>query len=243
MNTRVFFVAIALLCAASFGGIIPAIAFAQSYPTYSSSSSGTYTSVLGTNGIVYTYNANTGTYMSSPTGVAYNPITQMYTYNGVTYSYNQNTRLYTAHGVFFTFNASTNTFTPITNSGVTTTTNASNSTIVFYTKTGTPIYATQGASIPAGLYYTARGRPLYYYGNGYYYNSTTQTYGSINNPSFISTTYPLTTTVATPGAPNTGEGGNAPLNWTLLILAAIITLSGSTYFVHRAVVAQRTISK
>ena len=194
----------------------------------------TYSSVLGTNGITYVYNAGTGTYMSN--NVTYNPTTQMYTMGGVTYSYNQKTELYSSGGINYTYNFSTRTFVPTSATSAVTTVN---STPVFYTQLGSPVYAIPGQAIPAGRYFMANGSPLYYYGDGVYYNPTSQTYGDIYYPSFISTTYPgsfvvVNTPAKTPTAPNTGAGGEAPLNWALLMLSALIVVVGTTYLVRQA---------
>ncbi len=116
----------------------------------------------------------------------------------------------------------------------------------FYTATGAMIHE-NAASIPVGHYFTANGDPLYYYGNGIYYNATTQTYGDVYVPGFVSATYPgssMTTAQATtPGVPDTGLGGEAPLNWTLLALSACITLAGIAYFIRRQVSLQHASAK
>lgn len=109
----------------------------------------------------------------------------------------------------------------------------------FYTASGMMVHQS-AATIPVGHYFTANGDPLYYYGHGIYYNATTQTYGDVYVPGFVSSTYPsssvTTAQATTPGAPDTGRGGEAPFNWTLLALSTCITLAGVAYFIRRAVV-------
>ena len=50
------------------------------------------------------------------------------------------------------------------------------STPIFYTQTGTVVNP-GGSVVPAGYYYLANHDQIYYYGNGTYYDPTTQTYG------------------------------------------------------------------
>jgi len=183
--------------------------------------------VLGTNGSTYNYNAGTGMYTAS-NGSTYNPSGGTYTADGVTYTYNPNSGLYYTNGVAYTYNPSSNAFTQANLPATPVTTG----TPVFYTQGGAPIY--NNGSLPAGIYYNASGQSLYYYGNGYYYNAATATYGSIYSPGFVSTTYPGSSVSITPTAPNTGfGGGTVALNWTLLAASFLVVAFGAGYLVRR----------
>jgi len=98
---------------------------------------------------------------------------------------------------------------------------------------------TSGGTLPAGNYTDASGHQIYYYGNGTYYDSTTQTYGgSIYNPSGAagaSLNYDVNNsavTGTTPGVPNTGAGGSATATWLTLAIAGLVVLGGSAYVTY-----------
>jgi hypothetical protein len=124
---------------------------------------------------------------------------------------------------------------------------------VLYDQSGNAVNTGSGTTLSAGWYYTQPGgnasQQVYYYGNGTYYDPTTRMYGgSTQNPSGASgfvipatggtgttgtgtgtgTTGTGTGTV-TPGVPNTGAGGDALLNWMLLLSAAGLLGAGVVY--------------
>ena len=55
---------------------------------------------------------------------------------------------------------------------------ASGSTLIFYNQSGQAINSS-GTSEPAGYYYLSNGNQVYYYGNGTYYDTATETYGGM----------------------------------------------------------------
>ena len=86
--------------------------------------------------------------------------------------------------------------------------------------------------LAAGYYNLAGGQQVYYYGNGTFYNATAQTYGgSVNNPSGMAgvSIGSAGSAATAPGLPNTGVGGNAAMNWTILLASAAIAVAGIAY--------------
>ena len=118
-------------------------------------------------------------------------------------------------------------------------TGTSGSMPILYDQNGNQVNATNG-SIPAGYYYlnapqSQGGHQVEYYGNGTYYDPTTQTYGgSINSNSSTGTS---NSSSVTPGAPNTGEGGMAAYNWLILGLSAAVFLGSVAFVATRAIIA------
>lgn len=109
-----------------------------------------------------------------------------------------------------------------------------------YDQSGNPVNATV-SKVPAGYYYLQTGgqHQVYYYGNGTYYDASTGTYGgSVSNPNGTSGAglgyVPSTGTVVatTPGVPNTGAGGDAPTNWTLLVGSGLAVLGGAAFLTY-----------
>ena len=103
-------------------------------------------------------------------------------------------------------------------------TTATGQTPVFYNQAGQAVNPA-GTSVPAGNYYLANGNQVEYYGNGTYYNPTTQTYGGMIFGGPV-------TTVSAPGIPNTGMGGQATMNWFVLAATALI-FAGATVYIYR----------
>ncbi len=118
-------------------------------------------------------------------------------------------------------------------------------TPVFHTQTGVQVYNTAGASIAPGIYYLANDTQIYYYGNSIYYNPNTQTYGSITDPSYISTNYPYSVSSTAPivGIPNTGAGGNAGSTWLTLAALGMLVLAGGAYLAYRSISRQTALAK
>ena len=134
---------------------------------------------------------------------------RVYYYGNGTY-YDQTTQLY--GGMVFGSDS-----TPVTVAGA---------TPVFYTQTGQALNPA-GSALNAGYYYLSNGVQVYYYGNGTYYNPTTQTYGGMIFGGVA---------VTTPTVPNTGAGGQATMNWLLLASSALVFLGGAAYVTRRAAV-------
>jgi hypothetical protein len=95
-------------------------------------------------------------------------------------------------------------------------------------------------ALPAGYYYLGGtpaqgGHQVYYYGNGTYYDPTTQTYGgSVSDPNGtagVALNYSTSPIASTPGVPNTGAGGDGVMNWLLLSISAMTVLLGGAYIV------------
>ena len=106
-----------------------------------------------------------------------------------------------------------------------------------YDQSGNPVN-TGVSAVPAGYYFLQTGgqHQVYYYGNGTYYDASTGMYGgSTSNPNGTSGaglgyTPSTGTVVATvPGVPNTGAGGNAPMNWALLAVSGAVVLGGAAF--------------
>ena len=103
-----------------------------------------------------------------------------------------------------------------------------------YNSSNTQVNSTS-AYLPAGYYFLAGGQQVYYYGNGTYYNATAGVYGgSVNNPNGlagVSLGY-VASASTVPGLPNTGAGGNALLNWMLLVASALVASAGLSYLIR-----------
>jgi hypothetical protein len=128
---------------------------------------------------------------------------QVYYYGNGTY-YDSTTGTYGGH-VFGSYVAATPTgYTP-----------------VFYSQSGQAINP-DGSPLSAGYYYLQNGNQVYYYGNGTYYNNTTQTYGGMIFGGAVASP-------GTPTAPNTGMGGTAAMNWFLLVSTALVFVVGAVY--------------
>ena len=123
-----------------------------------------------------------------------------------------------------------------TNTGTMNTTSSNTTTNMptFYDQAGNQVGA-NGASMPAGYYYlqTGGGHQIYYYGNGTYYDPTTQTYGGMINGANGTTGSTggtgSTGSTGTVGFPNTGEGGNAAANWALIVTSGALAIGGAAY--------------
>ena len=96
--------------------------------------------------------------------------------------------------------------------------------------------------LPAGNYYlgggpATGGHQIYYYGNGTYYDATTQTYGgSTSDPNGTSgAALNYATPTVTPGVPNTGAGGMAAYNWAILIVSGVVLAGALAYIARRAI--------
>ncbi len=108
-----------------------------------------------------------------------------------------------------------------------------------YDQSGNPVNAGT-AAVPAGYYYLSTGsqHQVYYYGNGTYYDASIGQYGgSISNPNGTSGAglgYVNSSSViaSVPGVPNTGFGGDASGNWTLLIVSGVVTLVGAAFLAY-----------
>ena len=112
---------------------------------------------------------------------------------------------------------------------------------VLYDQAGNPVNTGTG-TLGAGYYYlgggpSTGGHQIYYYGNGTYYDATTQTYGGStgdpNGTSGAALNYVAPT--VTPGVPNTGAGGMAAYNWTILILSGAVLAGALAYIGRRAI--------
>jgi hypothetical protein len=133
-------------------------------------------------------------------------------------------------------------------SNTTSNTSGSNTSGTSYTGNMPELYMTQGGTVSNGAgssaltpgwYYMQSGNRVYYYGNGTYYDPVTQTYGgSVSNPNGTAGAYTYTVnnssgsnagTSVTPSVPNTGAGGDAPLNWFLLLASGTIAVGGALY--------------
>jgi hypothetical protein len=107
---------------------------------------------------------------------------------------------------------------------------------VLYNQSGQAVN-TGNTAVPAGYYYLqtgGAGTQVYYYGNGVYYNPAIGEYGgSVSDPNGTAGRelgyVVVGSTLATnnPGVPNTGNGGNAPGAWALLIVSGIVVLAGA----------------
>ena len=111
-----------------------------------------------------------------------------------------------------------------------------------YNQNGAEVNSGSG-TLGAGYYYlgggpSQGGHQVYYYGNGTYYDATTQTYGgSVTDPNGtagVVLNYANTTTTV-PGVPNTGAGGQAASNWLVLLLAGAAFLVSTAYITGRAI--------
>ena len=102
---------------------------------------------------------------------------------------------------------------------------------VIYNQNGMAINTGTGY-LPAGVYFlstpSSTAHQIDYYGNGTFYDLTTQTYGgSVSNPNG---TAGVTLTYGTAvGLPNTGNGGDALINWMILGVSSLIAISGFVY--------------
>jgi hypothetical protein len=107
---------------------------------------------------------------------------------------------------------------------------------VLYNQSGQAVNNGTTAAVPAGTYYLQAGgvRPVEYYGNGTYYDPAIMQYGgSVHNPNGTAgadlgyVTGTGSVIAANPGVPNTGAGGDAPMNLALLFASGIVVLAGA----------------
>ncbi len=131
----------------------------------------------------------------------------VYYYGNGTY-YNTNTQLYGGY-VFGSY--------------VYPTTTSTGATPVFFNQSGQMVNP-GGTALPIGYYYLQNGNQIYYYGNGTYYNPTTQLYGGSVSGGINTTTV---------GAPNTGMGGQVSINLLILATTALIFIGASMYVSRR----------
>jgi hypothetical protein len=109
---------------------------------------------------------------------------------------------------------------------------------VIYNQAGAAVNLTN-SYLPAGYYYLGNNpagtHQIYYYGNGTFYDPSIQQYGgSVGDPNGtygVSLGYiiPSGTVSGTAGLPNTGLGGDAVMNWSILAISALIAIAGSGY--------------
>lgn len=113
---------------------------------------------------------------------------------------------------------------------------------VLYNSSGQAVNIGNTTALAAGYYsLSPGGQQVYYYGNGTFYNPSTETYGgSVTNPlgtAGVNLGYSVTvmspdaTYAATPGVPNTGAGGEALATWITLALSLAIAASGISYLI------------
>ena len=119
------------------------------------------------------------------------------------------------------------------------------STMPFLYNTNGDVVNSPGSSpLAAGYYYVGGGpsqdgQEVNYYGNGVYYNMTTQTYGgSITDPNGTAGISINSVAPGTPalGAPNTGAGGVATTNWLILIISGFAFVGSIFYGVATAAI-------
>jgi len=115
-----------------------------------------------------------------------------------------------------------------------------------FDQSGKQVNTASSSPLQAGYYYLQGGDRVYYFGDGTYYDPTTQMYGGNvidrNGTAGVSFNYSTTNTgsnvamVSSPGVPNTGFGGNAENTWTALGLSGLIAVAGLAYLATRVVV-------
>lgn len=109
-----------------------------------------------------------------------------------------------------------------------------------YDQSGNVVNSTAASKLGPGYFYLSPGgqQQVYYYGNGTFYNPATGTYGgSVNNPrgtAGVDLGYVNSGTAiaANPGVPNTGAGGDAPMNWAVLAASALVVLAGGAFMAY-----------
>ena len=109
-----------------------------------------------------------------------------------------------------------------------------------YNSSGQQVNYGNTTALPAGNYYlqTNQTGMVQYYGNGTYYDPSMGVYsGSAANDSIgragVALGYVVSSgTTVTPTVPNTGAGGDASVNWMLLIVSGMVVVAGGVYLVY-----------
>jgi hypothetical protein len=141
------------------------------------------------------------------------------------YYYNSSGQQVYYYGNGTYYNPSTGTYGGSVNP--TTTYTAPGATPVFYNAPNGTAANPGGTPLNAGYYYASNGDQVYYYGNGTYYDPTTQTYGG----QAFGTSASLV-----PGVPNTGAGGMATETWLVLLASLAIAGSGIAFITRRTAI-------